>query len=203
MKKVVFICSHLYSGSDALYESMNLHQKIQGFKSYKGNIYESPLHLLRLCENIHKINNRSAVYLDNLVYNYQISTKSVYDYCKFIYVLTKPEHVINSLISIEKKKVSHAINYYNFRLRRICEMAKRTPGAIFLTFEDMAQGKGMNLISDYLELREPVEFNPLYLAPFQKTFSTDLLGSVLRSQVEDTYERYLYFLKNQLLLRPQ
>ena len=82
-------------------------------------------------------------------------------------------------------------------------MASKTPGSVFLTYDQLCNGFGVDLISNYLELKFPIEFNPNSVQIYSNKFSTDLLGSVLRSQIYDSYERYLYFLKNQSLLRPQ
>lgn len=201
MKKVVFICSHLYSGSNALYEAMNNHSRIQGYSGL--NRYLSCLQLLNLCEFNHKVKNRSAIYMDQIIYNHQISSEEIYKYCKFIYIIRRPEVPINFMISNDKIKSNFALLYYKFRMRRLCEMAKRTPGSILLTYDDLSEGKGLDLISEYLELPQPIEFSPLSLSSLNRSFGTDLLGKGHRLEVEDSYERYLYFLRNLSLRQPQ
>ena len=201
MKKVVFICSHLYSGSNALYEAMNNHSRIQGYSGL--NRYLSCLQLLTLCEFNHKTKNRSAIYMDEIIYNHQISSKEIYKYCKFIYIIRRPEIPINFMISNDKIKSNFALSYYKLRMRRICEMAKRTPGSVLLTYDDLSEGRGLDLISDYLELPQPIEFSPSSLNSLNRNFGTDLLAKGLRSEVEDSYERYLYFLRNLSLRQPQ
>jgi len=140
--------------------------------------------------------------MDEINFNYQISTKNVYSSCKFIYVLRSPEQCIPQIISSFGYRPLCAVRYYTFRLRRICEMARNTPGAVLLTFDDLLNDRGADLINDYLELVKPIDFNPNNFAVYKNTVSDDLLGSVLRSQAYDKYERYLYFLKNQSLRRP-
>lgn len=199
MKKIVFLCSHLYSGSGMVYDAMNLHPKIQGYKNISTNRYMSPVDLLTLTNYNHKIKNRSAIYMDEILYNYQISSKDIYRYCKFIYLVRRPIVPISFNISLDKKKINYAILYYKFRLRRLCEMAKRTPGAILLTYDQLIDGKGMDLISEYLDLPQPIDFDNSVLTSLNRGFGTDLLGPNLRLEVENTYEKYLYFLKNQSL----
>ena len=201
MKKIVFICSHQYSGSNILYEALDKHPRIQGFKGVTIGTYFSGSQLLSLTQNEHKLKNRSAIYMDEILYNFQISSKDVYKYCKFIYVLRKPEVPISYLIANDKKKPSFALLYYKFRVRRLCEMAKRTPGAVFLTYEQLCAGQGIELIKEYLDLPSDIDFNPSEMEKINRGFGTDLLGLNLRSEVERTYERYLYFLKNQPLRR--
>ena len=100
MKKILFICSHPYSGSSALYESLNLHPKIQGFKPFnKSNSYLSPANILDLTNRTHKMSNRSAIYMDELLFNNSFYTSSIYEKCKFIYILREPEIPLNFLIS--------------------------------------------------------------------------------------------------------
>ena len=130
MKKLVFICGHAYSGSNALYEAMNQHPRIQGFRRNGFNTYENKLSLLRYTQQKHKLNNRSAIYMDELLYNQQLQTKDAYEICKFIYVIRHPIASISLMIAKDKIKPSFACRYYSFRMRRLCEMAKRTPGAV-------------------------------------------------------------------------
>ena len=82
-------------------------------------------------------------------------------------------------------------------------MAKRTPGSVLLTYDDLSEGKGLDLISEYLELPQPIEFSPSSLSSLNRSFGTDLLGKGHRLEVEDSYERYLYFLRNLSLRQPQ
>lgn len=201
MKKIVFICSHQYSGSEILYQSLNRHPRIQGYKGQVLGNYSSGLQLLTLTKQNHKCQNRSAIYMDEILFNFQISSKDAYKYCKFIYVLRKPEIPINFLIYKDRKKPSFAVLYYKFRVRRLCEMAKRTPGAIFLTYEQLCAGEGMDLIKEYLDLPTDIEFNPKEMEAVNRGFGTDLLGLNHRLEVERTYERYLYFLRNLPLRR--
>jgi hypothetical protein len=203
MKKAVFICSHLYSGSSALYAAMEQNARIEGYKSKNDNVYESNANLVSLFSKKHKMNNSSSIYMDEILFNHQICSKSLYKSAKFIYLIRDPEKCVSQIVAYHKYKPEFAAKYYTFRLRRLCEMASKTPGAVFLTYDQLCNGFGVDLISNYLELKFPIEFNPNSVQIYSNKFSTDLLGSVLRSQIYDSYERYLYFLKNQSLLRPQ
>ena len=198
MKKIVFICSHPYSGSSALYEAMNHHPRIQGFKL--NNSYLNPINLLDLTNRSHKLSNRSAIYMDELLYNRSFYTNIAYAKCQFVYVIREPESVLGFLIANEKKKPTFAAREYTFRLRRICEMARKTPGAVLLTWNDLISGDGIDLIENYLGLKEPIFYDPALLAPYKRTFNSDLIGSKLLSETQDAYEKYLYFLKNQNLV---
>lgn len=203
MKKVVFLCSHLFSGSSQLYAAMQRNTRIQGYKGKNLNYYESSMNIVNLMACKHKANNNSAIFMDEINFNHQISTKSVYSSCKFVYVVRSPEQCVPQIISNFKYSALNAVRYYTFRLRRICEMARNTPGAVLLTFDDLINDRGVDLINDYLELVKPIDFNPNSLASYKNSASADLLGSAIRSQVCERYERYLYFLRNQSLRQPR
>jgi hypothetical protein len=199
MKKILFVCSHLYSGSSSLYDSLNNHPKIQGYDLATSSPYSGPMNLLALTNQNHKLNNRSAIYMDELLYNHHLSTNIAYKECSFIYVVREPTFVLNSLIGNNKMKPSFAVRHYTYRLRRLCEMAKRTPGAVLLTWDDLLENRGISLIEDYLNLKQFICYDSLSLSPYRITHSTDFVGLQVRSKVDDAYQRYLYYLKNQNL----
>ena len=76
-------------------------------------------------------------------------------------------------------------------------MAKRTPGAVLLTWDDLIANRGISLLEEYLGLRSPIQFNPALLDPLN--LHMDLAGRNVLSETENTYQKYLYFLKNQSL----
>lgn len=199
MKKILFVCSHLHSGSAALCNSLNSHPRIQGYNIAARSPYINPLNLILLTEQRHKLDNRSAIYMDELLYNHNLSTKIAYKECKFVYLVREPEPVLNFLVTVDKMKPSFALRHYSYRLRRICEMAKRTPGAVLLTWDDLVANRGIHLIEEYLGLKQPLFFDPNNLAPFKRSFTSDLVPISHRQEAERTYQRYLYYLKNQNL----
>ena len=195
LKKILFICSHLHSGSNLLFECLNLHPRIQGYKFATIAPYSNPLNLINLSTQKHKLNNRSSIHMDELLYNHQLSIRCAYKECKFIYVVKEPTQVLNCLISIDKMNPLFAARYYTYRLRRLCEMAKRTSNAVLLTGDDLLSNRGMNLIEEYLGLKQNIEFKSNLL--IQKSFSNNLIPLNLRSSTENAYQKYLFFLKNQ------
>lgn len=194
MNKIVFLCSHEYSGSNFLYESMDKNPRIQGYKNLS-LIYTNPYELISLTQQNHKLENRAAIYMDEIIYNWQLYDKSTFKVCKFIHIIRRPEAVLNFFSGHKKLSPEFALRYYLFRLRRICEIAKRTFKAVLLTHDDLIEGKGMNLIEDYLELKNPIDFNFNKLPEVKYNFPIKLIN-----EAETAYERYLYFLKNQNLV---
>lgn len=198
MKKILFVCSHAYSGSSGLFNALNRHPRIQGYNFGSKNSYTSPQSLMYLTEQSHKCTNRAAIYMDELLKNHELSTKSVYGICKFIYVLREPEIVLSYLIKQERMKPEFAARGYLFRIRRICEMAKRSDG-ILLTWNDLIASKGIDLIENYLQINQKIPFDELFLRPYARQYGS--VDSKLLQKTEDAYQKYLYWLKTQTKLQ--
>ncbi len=192
MKNIVFIVSHLGSGSQILSSGMNKNSRIQVFKTNK--VYYHPLSLENLTLSPHKLRNSAAIYLDELLFNFSLCCNNIYEICKFIYLIREPHSTLSNISSYYTYYTPHyAYNYYRHRLRRIYEMAKKTPGAILLTWEDVLSRRGLSLIENYLKLKEPIQ--PIYEISTKQSADIDLIKSA-----EITYEKYLYKMKQLKLL---
>lgn len=191
MKKFAFIVSHLYSGSDYLVKILNNNPKCNIMSTLRQ--YESVGDLTFLGN----FNNLNYIYGDHSLFNYSFSCKHLYKICKFIYVIRPPRQTLNELLYIYSKK--SAVNYYCFRLRRICEMAKQTPGAVLITYDELMGGKSFDLIYNYLKLRDPLKHDMIEgeIKKISNNFDENTL-----LDVENKYERYFYYLNNLELLRP-
>lgn len=158
MRNVVFITSHLLSGSDDMINLMNNHGRID-IRSPRLS-YDHPEVLEQLYKYGHKLNNSAAIYGDHLLFNKDFSSREFYKFIKFIYFVCSPRNFLNEILTrVPTITVFSACRYYCFRLRRMYEMALCTPGAVFLTADEFLDGKGTNLIEDYLELPTPLDFS--------------------------------------------
>ena len=190
MKKVAFVISHLGSGSEELVRILNENPRVVIHSTNTNYIH--PDTLGHLFERGHKLDNAAAVYGDHLLHNASFASKALYEICKFIYLIRPPRASLN-IIKIGGYTPHTACRYYCFRLRRICEMAKQTPGAVFLTWQDLADGRGQALIESYLNLKDPL--NPgNFSEPTEDDISLELV-----EQAQNSYERYYYYLSQQNL----
>lgn len=178
------------SGSSTLYDILDNNSRVQGYRS------ESPYvdmpSIFGLTQRPHKLNNQAAIYMDELLYNYRLQTKDAYKYCKFIYVIRPPEGTLNDMLYRKLYKPQQACDYYCYRLRRMCEMAKRTPGAVLLTYEDITTGRGLPLIEEYLGLKQPLE-----MVEMKKGTSKKLAPLGLVERADRAFNRYFHFLTSQ------
>ncbi len=154
MNNVFFVVSHFGSGSSGLVAILNQNPKISVHCSEM--MYQHPFNLENLTSLEHKSTHPSmSLYGDHLLLNTDFACEKLYDMCKFIYIMGEPTTAI-----LDKYDEKNAFPYYSFRLRRIYEMAQRTPGAVFLTSDDI-NPSGFKLIEEYLELEQPLMGRPL------------------------------------------
>jgi hypothetical protein len=194
MKKVLFLTSHLFSGSSAYFDILNLNHRIQGHRLEMA--YGSPQAYKHLTDNRHKLNTRAAVWMDELLFSHLFSTESFYSGGKFIYIVRDPIPTLNGIVSHHKYSPEGATRYYCYRLGRICEMAKRTPGAILLLWEDLQTGRFNEEVEKYLNLKTNILNSSNYFEAYQKE-SPDVIPTEMKKWAERSYERHLYFLKKQ------
>lgn len=142
--------------------------------------------------------NSAAIYLTDLLYNWQFCHRGLYDICRFIYLVREPEGSLNHLIRNRHYLPEFAVRYYCYRLRRICEMAKRTPNALFLTYTDLATGDGLPLVEKYLSLKQPLIHTPEL---YEMRVWPNLVGMEGMQQAQRSFERHMYFLRHLRLTR--
>lgn len=190
MKKVVFIISHLESGSQGLVNILNNNIKCNFFTSNISYTHPDDLNNLFLNEKLK--NYSGSVFGDHLLHNTSFYCESFYKMCKFIYVLRSPRQTLNLILS---KNYSYSqkniFNNYILRVRRIYEMIRKTPNSLFLTWEDLQNDATYNIIENYIKVK-PLNFNKNYFATCEKNDFNENL--ILES--ERYYEKYLYLIKN-------
>lgn len=192
MKKVLFLVSHFCSGSDQLYRDLNEHICIQGFEDSKFNSYQTMLDVFYLTQNKHKLKNSARVYMDHLLYNNQFSCSESFKNCKFIFMVREPESSIERMVASGNFDKNYAVRYYAYRLRRICEMAKKARDYLFLTYSNFKNDKYQTEIKKFLGIKDRWEYK---INECDLKFKNVLTFNELNN-LNITYEKYLYFINN-------
>jgi hypothetical protein len=193
MKKVVFVVSHYGSGSDDLVKVLNRNPRV--LIQNQGAEYDHPSSLDWLFQFDHKIDNAAAIYGDHLRVNTSFTCKALYNFCQFVYMIRPAKASLNAIVNWGYTP-ENAARHYMFRLRRICEMAKQTPGAVLLTLDDMQKEKTFLILEEYLNLNVPLTRLD---TEFQEAAKDELDWEVVDT-AQESYERHLFYL-NQLDLR--
>ncbi len=167
----LFIATHLGSGASILCESLSSHRLCAWSRR---SPYQNGLGVMKMSEGLD-----AKVYFDKLTHNHQFCCPSLYNQCRFIYVIRKPEtsiaHIVNKGYSL-----SCAQNYYSFRLRRLCEMYKKTSG-LLLVNDEVFDGCSFASVQEYLGFRDQIT----------STFRSDKFIDDKIDVSRAAYDRYL------------
>ena len=191
MKRVLLFITHLGAQSDTLYEILNANPRIQMATTH--TIYRTPMDAVQLTTTDHKLRTTAAIYGDRVLYNHTFCCDQLCKHCKFVYLIRAAKPTLSALLATGDYTPTSALRYYQFRLRRIMEMGKRTPGAVLLT-HDGVEKEGLGLIEEYLNLKTPLQGKSLPQEELEE------VPSEVVEIAQDSYERYLYQLKNMDLL---
>jgi len=182
--KTLFLTSHLCSGAFELADILNKNSRIQMFNS--NNQYATLEDITNFKDQKHKCLTTAAIHGDLLLYNAAFANKSFYKSCFFIYLIRSGRQTIPEILGSDHFTPDSATRYYCYRLRRMYEMARNTPNAAFLTWDELAAKQGLNLIDLFLNLKEPLEYP-------SEIINVDLGKNSKEIKIADeAYERYLY-----------
>jgi len=182
-----------------LFNWLDKNPRIQGIRVDVPYIHPGSLEILT--SHPHKLDNTAAIYMDELLYNYSFAFPPLYQWCKFIYLVREARPTLNTIVSKPqsfsyKYSPESANKYYKYRLRRMCEMAKRTPKAILLTYDDLISGRKFPAIEKYLNLKEPIKTEEI------KEDIQDVMDVSLINEAQESFERHLFYLKKFIHLCP-
>ena len=162
-----FIVTHNESGGTLLCRILATNLRVHCYGN-TGLVYDHPTVIERARKRIDEslgqnvgIVDASCVYLDKLLKNHEFTWKPFYQMCKFIYLVRSPLVPLTNMVG-KGLPVFGAENYYLFRLRRMCEMAKKS-GGVLLTYEDLVSKRAFPLIKNYLGMKSGFldRFTPL------------------------------------------
>lgn len=176
MKRVLIVSSHLGANSSRLCYFLD-QTKVQWIK--ETIVYDHPRKVKLLEEIDHKYRS-NGLFVNEVLFNYQICHKRICDFCNLIYFVREPNCLRTSKVETMESLLSH----YIFRLRRMYEMVK-DKGGIILTWNDLCNGRGIDLLNKQFNIT--VQFNPeepaYNLLPLHKSL-------IVRAQ--NAYERFIY-----------
>lgn len=195
MRKTVFIVSHIGSGYDVLLSTLLRNPRIIQIPNICRNFYKNLLDIINASAEF-KFHNQATNFIDCNLFNHMFSAYDAFNICSFIFLINEPKQSLQEITKYKKESsLLSCQRYYLYRLRRICEIAKRTPQAVFLTNKDLYKPETYNLLENHLNLRENLEIP----TPKADYLSIDSLPQDVLDATESAYEKYFYFLKQQNL----
>lgn len=136
MNRILFLETHIGSGYQELVKTLETHERIQSFSG--DFVYSSPISLIELTSLKHKDMSAAAIYMDVIIQNHTIASKSVYSNVQNLYFIRDPAGALGDIASVVG--MENALTHYQLRLRRIVSIA-RIAGGAYLTHDHFCEGK--------------------------------------------------------------
>lgn len=186
-KRAILLISHYGCEVISLYNNFLKIPRINGFaRKVPKRItdYDDPI-CSYLFEKKHSWPKKDKIYLDILLFNYQISSKELFKNknVEFIYYLGNGVSTIKKIINSTGLDEDSSRRYYAYRLRRICELMEKTPNSVVF-IEGMSKLENFN---NYLNQK----YN------FYPKINLDYKIEIEDSGIpENCFERYYAFIQN-------
>lgn len=147
MGRLTLFCTHPGAGHEPILASLSRHRNVECLRS--GNRYTHPDQVLEVLSRSHKRADARALWVDVILHNDELAWRDVGKWCPLIFFAREPGGSIPSMSGMTE---SAARDYYRYRLRGMCEYARRVPSSLCLTWgPDVAEK-----ISRFLDLRPPL-----------------------------------------------
>ncbi len=192
LKRVLFSITHLGSGSLPLLNILNQNPRVQF--SPASPVVHNYTDLQPLTATPHKMTSVAAMYAFEIAYNYQFGTRNPVRHAHHLFVVRQPEAVLTLLVSGGYGR-EEAARYYCYRLRRICEIAKRVEQGMLLTFDDLQRGEYGSAVKTFLGLKDEPAHAPEAFESLKPSLPCPVSQKTL-DWCQDCYERHLFFLKS-------
>mgnify|MGYP003420846787 FL=1 len=193
LKRVLFSVTHLASGSLPLLGLLNLNPRVQFVPT--NPVIHDYTDLQALTGLPHKMNSVAAMFAFEINFNYQFGSKQSIPHAHHLFVVRPPDPTLNLLVASGLYSLDDAARYYCFRLRRICEIAKRVRQGMLLTYDDIQRGEYVGKLKSFLGLKDDPRHVPEAFDYLKPSVINEFDSKTL-DWCRDCYERHLFFLKS-------
>lgn len=195
-KTYVFVMTHQGSDYEFLSKVLNYNPRVAALKTdiiYTRATDITFFHDLVL--QARSANEYKVIFCDILLLNHNLGCNGLLDFCKFIYLVRRPDASLEELVETGEYSPRTACDHYCFRLQRLAQLAKET-GGLFLTWDDLASQTGFPYLEKYLSLKMPLHSRGEHLA--RKSLPT--VSESLVRRAERAYDRYVKKIKKHVNL---
>lgn len=152
--------------------------------------YNFPLQLELLSQHLNntKVANQfKLIHSDILTENHAFASYSLCNVCKFIYFVRPPEPTLSEMLASKMYAPLEADSYYCFRLQRLSQIAEKTPNALLITWNEVANNRAFKAIEDYLGLKMSLDSRGKKL---ERSFYYQVPQEII-SHAERAYDKYV------------
>jgi hypothetical protein len=186
-KELLLVITH-YRENNVLVDTLNTNKRIQKIDL---QLYKDMSNFFSLGSIRIGYKKNPHIYMDSLYYNHQFSFAPLLNFSKFIYLVNKPRLVMPSLVESNRYSPESCLNYYCFRLRKIYEMIRKTPGQNFKVFfdEEFILPDTYKKIQEFLDLKEEFSIRK------ENSVADFNVSNTILEKANECYEKYRFKIK--------
>jgi len=151
-------------------------------------VYADPTSLKIMQEEAARYRPHARLFVDRVVYNHEIISTNYFQMCDYIFLLREAEGTLNAIVQSGRLKPEAALRYYVFRLRRLCEMAKKSPRRVVLTWDELVDKSCLPALKKFLGMKE-------LPSTYRRQPELNLVDPALILQGQKSYEKHLRYLR--------
>jgi hypothetical protein len=188
LKRQIMIATHMGSGGSMLLEMILANRKAARLPRSYDQVYADPTSLSILQEDANRFRPHARLFVDKVMFNFEVINLQYLQMCEYIFLVREAKGSLNSIVKSGKLTPEAATRYYTFRLRRLCEMAKKSPRRLVITWDDLVDKSCLASLRTYLGMKELPSF-------YRAQEEVDLVDPLLVMQGQKSYEKHLQYLK--------
>jgi hypothetical protein len=185
--KQVFIATHIGAGGNMLADMISANRRIARIRRDSTQVYTDPIALDYAQRKTLEGNPNARMFVDRIVFNHELAHTSFYADCLFVFLVREPEATLKHLVGLGYTERA-AARYYTYRLRRLCEMARRAKHSIVTTWDELVSKQAFPAIKELIGMKELNSFYRPHKS--EKTVDPATVSACRRS-----YKRHLNYLR--------
>ena len=187
LHKQIIIATHLGSGGSMLLDMITANRRIAKLNRSPGQVFAEPPTVFRFQTETKEHYPLAKMFVDEVVYNYEVLSPSLYSICDFVFLIREPEGAISSIVEKQQYTPEAALRYYCFRLRRLSEMAKKTARKLVITWDELIDKSCFPGLKKFIGLKE--------LTSMYRPETINHLDRTIVTKGRLCYERHLQFMR--------
>lgn len=152
LDKQVFVATHHGAGGSMLLNMLAAHRRVGVLSRPPDVVYSDPTVLSTLQKACVARRPTAKVFADRLVLNHEL-LHPCYHGATFIFLVREPEGTLKHLKSLGYAERA-ALRYYAYRLRRLCELARRVDNMVVVTWDELVNKSAFPVLKGLFDVRE-------------------------------------------------
>lgn len=151
----IFLLTHLGSGASMLMDMLAGSRRVATIRQKSMYYqYDDPAKLESIVRPALEVRPLARTFVHKLNYNHTLACPAFLWAVDVMLMVRGPEGTLDHLVGRRRYSEMAALRYYTYRLRRLCEIARRVPAAVVVTWDGLLSRRAFDGIKQFVGVRE-------------------------------------------------